>query len=446
MKYGLNLRPCEVDLTRFTLLIMEADIFSKFKDDQGKFKSSLINDVTGMLSLYEAAHLGIRGEDILDEALAFTISHLESMVPLVSSQLSDKIHHALTRPIRRGLIRLEARYYIDVYSEDDSKDQTILKFAKLDFCRLQVFHRKELTILTEWWKTLDIETKLPYARDRIVECYFWIMGVYFEPRYSFGRMTLSKLIAFISIIDDTYDAYSTLEEAELFTNAIKKWDISNVDVLPEYMKLIYKELIDIFDEAEEQISKNGRSYCISYVIEELKKGVQAFLVEAKWCNKGYVPTVEEYMQVSLVTTFYKMLATASFLGMGEIANKQAFDWISNDPKIVKAAQVICRLMDDIVSHEFEQKRKHVASGIECYMKQHGVSDEEVIKVFRKEISNEWKDINEGFLKPTEVAMPLLERILNLARVMDVIYKDDDGYTNSYVIKDYITTLLEKPVP
>lgn len=80
------------------------------------------------------------------------------------------------------------------------------------------------------------------------------------------------------------------------------------------------------------------------------------------------------------------------------------------------------------------------------MKQHGVSDEEVIKVFRKEISNGWKDINEGFLKPTEVAMPLLERILNLARVMDVIYKDDDGYTNSYVIKDYITTLLEKPVP
>ncbi|KAK9212484.1 hypothetical protein WN943_001866 [Citrus x changshan-huyou] len=39
-----------------------------------------------------------------------------------------------------------------------------------------------------------------------------------------------------------------------------------------------------------------------------------------------------------------------------------------------------------------------------------------------------------------------ECILNLARVMDVIYKDDDGYTNSYVIKDYIATLLEKLVP
>ncbi|GAY65215.1 hypothetical protein CUMW_239460 [Citrus unshiu] len=131
------------------------------------------------------------------------------------------------KPLRRGLTRLEARYYNDVYSKDDSKDQTILRFAKLDFCTPKVFHRKELTTLTEWWKTLDVKTKLPYVGDRIVECYFWIMRVYFEPPYSFGRMTLSKIIPIISIIDNTYDAYSAIEEAQLFTNAIKRGD-SNI--------------------------------------------------------------------------------------------------------------------------------------------------------------------------------------------------------------------------
>ena len=35
-------------------------------------KANLISDVMGMLSLYEAAHLGIHEEGILDEALAFT--------------------------------------------------------------------------------------------------------------------------------------------------------------------------------------------------------------------------------------------------------------------------------------------------------------------------------------------------------------------------------------
>ena len=34
-------------------------------------QESLNSDVRGMLSLYEATHLRVHGEDILDEALAF---------------------------------------------------------------------------------------------------------------------------------------------------------------------------------------------------------------------------------------------------------------------------------------------------------------------------------------------------------------------------------------
>ncbi|KAG8502909.1 hypothetical protein CXB51_000534 [Gossypium anomalum] len=41
-------------------------------DTDGKFKESLINNVRGMLSLYEAAYLRVHGEDILEEALAFS--------------------------------------------------------------------------------------------------------------------------------------------------------------------------------------------------------------------------------------------------------------------------------------------------------------------------------------------------------------------------------------
>ncbi|KAJ0044673.1 hypothetical protein Pint_04332 [Pistacia integerrima] len=422
---------CNVAL-RFRLLRQQGynvpcDIFIKFKDERGKFKESLINDVSGMLSLYEAAHLGVRGEDVLDEAIAFTKAHLESMVTQVSAELAEQITRALNRPIRKGLPRMEARHYINIYSGDaNPQNRTILKFATLDFNMLQVQHQKELSSITKWWKSLDVETKLPYARDRIVELYFWIMGVYFEPQYALARRILTKVIAIASLLDDTYDAYGTREELELFTDAIKRWDNSAIDVLPEYMKLIYQALLDVYTEAEEEISKEGRSY-------------------SKWCNEGYIPTVEEYLKVSLVTTTYKMLATTSFLGMGQIADKKAFDWLANDPKIITASTIICRLMDDIVSHKFEQKRKHVASGVECYMIQHGISEEEVIKLFSKEISNAWKDTNQEFLKPTAVPAPLLKRILNLSRAMDVIYKDDDTYTNSYKLKKDIASLLVNPI-
>lgn len=82
-----------------------------------------------------------------------------------------------------------------------------------------------------WWKDLDVETKLPFVRDRIVECYFWILGVYFEPRYSLARRILTKVIAMASIVDDTYDAYGTFEELQLFTDAVDRFVFKDMTLI-----------------------------------------------------------------------------------------------------------------------------------------------------------------------------------------------------------------------
>ncbi|PKU80370.1 Beta-cubebene synthase [Dendrobium catenatum] len=39
-----------------------SDVFSKYKDDEGKFKSNLVNNVRGLLSLYEACFLSTHEE------------------------------------------------------------------------------------------------------------------------------------------------------------------------------------------------------------------------------------------------------------------------------------------------------------------------------------------------------------------------------------------------
>lgn len=76
--------------------------------------------------------------------------------------------------------------------------------------------------MCRWWKDLGVSTKLSYARDRMVETYFWIMGVYFEPQYALARKILTKLQGIASLFDDTYDAYATYEELQLFTEAIER--------------------------------------------------------------------------------------------------------------------------------------------------------------------------------------------------------------------------------
>ncbi|XP_059299096.1 (E,E)-germacrene B synthase-like isoform X3 [Lycium ferocissimum] len=344
---------------------ISSDVFKQFTDQDGKFKEILTNDVQGLLSLYEAAHLRVRGEEILEEALTFTTMHLEFMVPnLSNNSLKFQVTEALKQPIRKTLPRLGARKYIFIYENiTNAHTDLLLKFAKLDFNALQKLHQAELSELTRWWKDLDFANKLPYARDRLVECYFWIIGMYFEPKYSRARKMLTKVIKMTSIIDDTYDAYATFDELVPFTDAIQRWDISALDSLPPYMRPAYQALLDIYNENEEVLAKRCKSDRVNYA-----------------------------------------------------------------------------------KNEDEQQRGHVASIIESYMKESGASKQEAYIEFQKEVTNAWKDINREFLHPTEVPMFVLERVLNLARVIDTLYQEKDGYTNSKgKLKDMINLLFVESV-
>ena len=123
-----------------------AGIFNKFKDSKnGGFKESLIADVPGMLSFYEATHLRVHGEDILEEALVFTTKHLESATTHVSYQLAEQIAQALERPLRKSLERLCARRFMSIYQDEASHNEALLKLAKSDFNLVQSLHKQKLS-------------------------------------------------------------------------------------------------------------------------------------------------------------------------------------------------------------------------------------------------------------------------------------------------------------
>ncbi|PKI66074.1 hypothetical protein CRG98_013569 [Punica granatum] len=416
--------------------------------------------VRGLLCLYEASHLRVHGEDVLEEALAFTRTHLERFIEEYSdvddarnrneSLLAAQVGHALRQCLRKGLTRLEARHYISVYEQEDSHIEVLLTLAKLDFNLLQKLHQKELNDILRWWKELDVGRKLPFVRDRAVECYFWILGVYFEPQYSRARDILTKVILLTSIMDDIYDAYGTPEELKLLTDSIERWDRGVIGQLPEYMQVFYNALLDVFDEIEEKLTdEEGKSYRLFYAKEAIKMQARAYFDESKWLNQPQIPTMEDYMSVALITSGYIMLTTISFLGMGDIATKRAFEWsLSNPNKFIRASTIIGRLTDDIVTHKFEQERGHVASAVECFMKQHCVTEKQAKEVLWKEVDDAWKDINEGCLHPHLVPEPLLTRVLNLSRAIDVVYKGNkDRYTHPDLeLKQFVASLLVDPIP
>ncbi|KAK7852744.1 putative terpene synthase 2 [Quercus suber] len=135
----------------------------------------------------------------------------------------------------------------------------------------------------------------------------------------------------------------------------------------------------------------------------MKKLVKAYFEEAIWLKEKYIPTMEEYMSNAPISCGYPMLSTKSFVGMGDIVTKEVLEWVFKELKIVIVASIINKLMDDVVSNE-----------------------QEVHAEFQKQIVNAWKDINKECI--TKVPVPLHTHVVNFARVMDLLYKDEYACT------------------
>ncbi|MED6155916.1 hypothetical protein PIB30_009979 [Stylosanthes scabra] len=317
-------------------------------------------------------------------------------------------------------------------------------------------HQNEAGGNTKWLRELDIHRNVPYTRDCAAEAYFWSLLVIAEPKYSIQRTILAKLIICIALLDDTYDNYGTIQELDLFTQAIQRWDIGLIESLPECMKVVFKVVVKLCDEIELETAKNGKSSLVlQYVKQAFFSFVKGYMVEAKWCHEKYVPTYDEY-KINGIETSTMPLEMTLLIALGEFATKDMFDWILSNPKVLKAVSLIARLRDDLGTHTFEQQlREHVASAVECCMKQYEVLQEDAYKLIQNEIKGYWKDINEACLFNSDgIPKHVLDLILGLARATEFTYSNlkgdavgsfEDKFSRGQLTKDYVIALLLDPI-
>ncbi|PIN20823.1 R-linalool synthase [Handroanthus impetiginosus] len=127
---------------------ISSDVFLKFVGKNGKFKESLVKDTLGLLSLYEASYVGAKGEQILEEAMDFTKTHLQQSLPHLPPQLHRQVAQALELPRHLRMARLEARRFIEQYGLQSNHDRALLELATLDYNRVQAQHQMELAEIT----------------------------------------------------------------------------------------------------------------------------------------------------------------------------------------------------------------------------------------------------------------------------------------------------------
>ncbi|PPS20465.1 hypothetical protein GOBAR_AA00117 [Gossypium barbadense] len=383
------------------------DVFNKFMNSDGKFKECLSEDAAGLLSLYEASHLGVHEEDVLDEAKAFSTKHLKLALDKLELEkdLAQQIKESLEVPLHWRLPRMEARNFINIYQRDENKKLALLELAKLDFNLLQSVYLQELKELAEWWKGLKMKDKLPFARDRMVESYFWAMGSVPDPKFSKCRRNMTKYASLVTMLDDVYDIYGSKDELHKYTTAVKRWDLEAIVELPEYMKVCYKGMYNHVNEMLEDALNTLGLDILPYIKDQVRiQYANQENTKAEWYYGEYMPTtLDEYLKNA---------------------------WISIGIPVGLAYIFLV-----------EMERGEAINSIQCYMIQEGVSEEEARDHIKDLISDLWKKLNKS-VAHSSLPTGFAEAALAMVRCVHGMYQFGDWFgIQSKANKDCQNSLL-----
>ncbi|XP_061340874.1 myrcene synthase, chloroplastic-like [Gastrolobium bilobum] len=428
---------------------LSADVFVGFKDGMGNFKKCLSDDVQGMQSLYEASFHSVEDELILDEARDFTSKFLKDFVDKNrGNDTSLLINHALEFPLHWRVPRLEALWFINFLEERrQNENHALLHFAKLDFNMVQSIYQEELKNASRWWKGTGLVEELSFVRNRLVENFYFALGFNFRPDLGNFREEITKLHSLITNIDDIYDVHGTLEELELFTEAIDRWDLNAMDGLPHYMKICFLAIYNFVNEKAYVILKENGFNVIPYLKKAWADLCKAYLVESKWYYSGYTPRLQEYMENAWISVSTPVILVHAYFFIPRPLQKEDFVCLLEEyPNIIRFPAIISRLANDIASCQREMETGDVSKSVQCYMNETGASEADSREYLKGMILTTWKKMNEE-ARNSSFSQSFIDTALDVARMCLCFYHYGDGFTlPNHETKSGILSLIMQPIP
>ncbi|XP_042009466.1 1,8-cineole synthase, chloroplastic-like [Salvia splendens] len=419
------------------------EVFDCFKNDK-----ATDFDTKGLLQLYEASFLATHGEETLEMAKQFATKSLKKRV--VNHEIEDihllsSVEAALEFPSHWMVQMPNAKAFVDAYKKRPDMNPIVLELAILDLRIVQAQFLGELKESSRWWESTGLAQELPFIRDRIVECYYWGTGTVERREHGSERILLTKVLGLITAIDDIYDIYGTLEELQLFTDAIRRWDIESIDKLPPYMKVCYLALYNFVNEMAYYTLKDKGFNSIPFLRKAWGDLVEAYMIEANWYHKGYKPSFEEYINNAWITLGGLPIISHLFFRLTDSIEEEAVESVHKYHDIVRLLCIIGRLADDMGTSLDEGKRGDVPKAVQCYMYENHASEQDARKHVRSLIEQTWKMMNKEMMD-SPFSTCYVEVCANLARMAQLIYqKESDGFGMQHsVVNKQLRSLLFEP--
>ncbi|CAI0550275.1 unnamed protein product [Linum tenue] len=410
------------------------------KNNEALLKGCGHEDVRDMLSLYDASYLAYQGEDILDKAREHATERLNTFLMEISSSNGDEnmeelVRHSLEVPLHRRMVMLEARWYIEAYKKKEGANMALLELAKLEFNMAQSVLQGDLKVSSRWWNNLGLAKELSFSRDRLVESFFWTVGMMFEPRFSSCRKDLTQVT-----------------------------DINVMSSMPKYMKLCFLAFYNTINEMGYEALKNYGHNTIPYLTKAWAGMLKAFLKEAKWSSKECnPPTFSEYMENAWISVSGAVILVHTYCHLDDELSddninysKEALCHLMNSNEMLRWPSIIFRLCNDLATSSEEIARGETVNDISCYMNETGVSEEHAREHMKYLIDEAWKNMNEGLLLITKheyspmndhvFSKSFLQSTINLARISHYTYHTGDSHgAPDAGSKKRVMSLLMNPI-
>ncbi|XP_023542184.1 (3S,6E)-nerolidol synthase 1-like [Cucurbita pepo subsp. pepo] len=434
---------------RFRLLrqggyFVPSDMFEAFMDEDGHFKQELENDINGVMSLFEASQFCLPGEAILEEARVFSARIMsEYVMKNVDCNKARHVARALANPYHTSFSKFMVKDYFGMGDLPDTNRLTrdFQLVAKMDFNVAQDMRRRELYRFTQWWTDTGLGKVLGFARDQPLKWYICSLVCLTDPCFSEERVELSKPISFIYLIDDMFDVYASLDQLKLFTEAVRRWDVTVAEALPDCMRICFKSLYVMTNEISSKIHEKHGWNPINSLQKSWAKLCDAFLVESEWFVSGYSPSAKEYLRNGAVSSGVHVVLVHAFFLLGQTINHETVKLLDNDPEIISSTATILRLQDDLGSAKDENQDGYDGSYVNYYMKD---NKDASIESSRQHIANlisyAWKKLNRECLSSSSFPLAFMETSLNIARFVPILYGYDDNQ-NLPTLKKLVKSML-----
>ncbi|CAK9142629.1 unnamed protein product [Ilex paraguariensis] len=338
-----------------------------------------------MLKLFEASHLALDGEKIMDKAIMFSTKNHKTIISNSDVSTTKQLSTVLELLLHWRLEWYNVTRHIHEYGKVGNINFSLLKLAKLHFNM----------VVEESWDSRKFKLFTGLNNQKLLIC----CASQFEPQYKHVRIWLAKVYKFIITIDDVYDVYGSPQELELFTKAAL-YDTTN-EITFEIQKV-----------------KGGKSV-LPHLRKVWKDFCTALLVEAKWYNQGYTPSLQEYLNNGWISSGDSALSVHVLFGVAHEITEDVLDFLKNGEDLVYHISMIIRLTND-----------------------QGTSVEHI----RSIITKTWKNINDQSIPKSPSLVPFAKYITNIARVSHFIYHNGDGYgVQDCETRDQIVSLLIEPL-